>query len=64
LFGLARGLIATILVVLVLKQGGFESEPWWQRSKLIPYAAAAGEQFWSLAGQQVKGLGEQAGVWF
>ena len=24
LFGLARGLIATILVVLVLKQGGFD----------------------------------------
>ena len=64
LFGLARGLIATILVVLVLKQGGFESESWWQRSKLIPYAAAAGEKFWAIAGQQVKGLGEQAGVWF
>lgn len=64
LFGLARGLIATILVVLVLKQGGFESESWWQRSKLIPYAAAAGENFWAMAGQQVKGLGEQAGVWF
>ncbi|MCB1596865.1 MAG: CvpA family protein [Gammaproteobacteria bacterium] len=64
LFGLARGLMAMILVVLVLKEGGFESESWWQRSKLIPYAAAAGEKFWALAGQQVKGLGEQAGVWF
>ena len=64
LFGLARGVIVIILVVLVLKQGGFAAESWWQGSKLIPYAAAAGEEFWGMAGQQVKGLGEQAGVWF
>jgi membrane protein required for colicin V production len=64
LFGLARGAIAIVLVLLVLEEAGFASESWWQRSKLIPYAAAAGEEFWALAGQQVKGLGEQAGVWF
>ena len=64
LFGLARGAIAIVLVVLVLEQAGFASESWWQRSKLIPYAAAAGEELWALAGQQVKGLGERAGVWF
>lgn len=64
LFGLARGGIAVVLVVLVLKQGGFASESWWQGSKLIPYAAAAGEELWTLAGQQVNNLGEQAGVWF
>jgi membrane protein required for colicin V production len=64
LFGLARGVIAIVLVVVVLEQAGFAAESWWQRSKLIPYAAAAGTEFWALAGQQVKGLGEQAGVWF
>jgi membrane protein required for colicin V production len=64
LFGLVRGVIAIVLVVMVLDQAGFASESWWRRSKLIPYAAAAGEEFWSLAGRQVKGLGEQAGVWF
>jgi membrane protein required for colicin V production len=64
LFGLARGVIAIVLVILVLEEAGFASESWWQRSKLIPYAAAAGAEFWGLAGQQVKGLGEQAGVWF
>ena len=64
LFGLVRGALAIILVVLVLEQGGFASESWWRGSKLIPYAAAAGDEFLALAGQQVKGLGEKAGVWF
>ena len=50
--------------MLALSLAGFDAEPWWRQSKLIPYAAAAGEKFWALAGQQVKGLGEQAGVWF
>jgi membrane protein required for colicin V production len=39
-FGLARGALLVALVVYALRAGGFDSEPWWQKSKLLPYAAA------------------------
>ncbi len=38
-FGFARGVVLAGLLVAVLQSGGFEAEPWWQDSKLIPYAA-------------------------
>jgi membrane protein required for colicin V production len=43
LFGAARGILVAGLLVLALQLAGFESEPWWRRAKLIPYAAAVGE---------------------
>ena len=39
LFGFARGVVLGGLLVAILQIGGFEAEPWWQDSKLIPYAA-------------------------
>ena len=39
LFGFARGVVLGGLLVAILQTGGFEAEPWWQDSKLIPYAA-------------------------
>jgi membrane protein required for colicin V production len=37
-FGLARGVLLAGLAIVVLRLAGFSDEPWWQRSKLIPYA--------------------------
>lgn len=39
-FGLARGVLLVALLVVALRLGGFDAEPWWRQSKLIPYAAA------------------------
>lgn len=39
-FGLARGTLLVALVVYAVRAGGFETEPWYQKSKLLPYAAA------------------------
>jgi membrane protein required for colicin V production len=39
-FGLARGVLLVAVLVVTLRLGGFDSEPWWRKSKLLPYAAA------------------------
>jgi membrane protein required for colicin V production len=39
-FGLARGTLLVALVVYAVRAGGFEAEPWYRQSKLLPYAAA------------------------
>jgi uncharacterized membrane protein required for colicin V production len=38
-FGLARGVILIGVVVSLLKVAGFDADPWWRQSILIPYAA-------------------------
>jgi membrane protein required for colicin V production len=53
IFGLARGAVLVGLVVLILDATGFDANPWWQDSKLIPYAAPLAEQFGELAGDSV-----------
>jgi membrane protein required for colicin V production len=42
-FGFARGLLLAGLAIIVMQLAGFSDEPWWQQSKLIPYAAPAAE---------------------
>ena len=37
-FGVARGVLLAGLVVMVLDMMGFREAPWWDQSKLIPYA--------------------------
>lgn len=39
LFGLLRGVLLAGVTVIVLRLAGFAGEPWWQGSKLLPYAA-------------------------
>jgi membrane protein required for colicin V production len=39
LFGVLRGGLLVGLVIIGLRAAGLDAEPWWQRSKLIPYAA-------------------------
>jgi membrane protein required for colicin V production len=38
-FGLGRGVILIGLIIVMLELAGFKETPWWQESKLIPYAA-------------------------
>ena len=52
-FGMARGAVLVGLVVLLLDATGFDANPWWQDSKLIPYAAPLAEQFAEFAGDSV-----------
>jgi membrane protein required for colicin V production len=52
-FGMARGVVLVGLVVLLLDATGFDANPWWQDSKLIPYAAPLAEQFGTIAGDSV-----------
>ncbi|MDH4023580.1 MAG: CvpA family protein [Gammaproteobacteria bacterium] len=59
LFGLARGVVLAGVLVLALELGGFAAEPWWQESKLIPYAAAVAAELRDMAQLQ---LAEQQGV--
>jgi len=38
-FGLGRGIIVVGVIIVVLEIMKFNETPWWQESKLIPYAA-------------------------
>ncbi len=58
-FGMARGVVLVSLVVLLLGQAGFEADPWWQESKLIPYAAPLAKRLGDLAGDGVDLIQEQ-----
>lgn len=51
LFGLARGVLVAALGVLVLQMAGFDQEPWWRESRLVPHVAPLGEWLRSLAEQ-------------
>lgn len=53
LFGAARGVVLAGVLVLALELGGFATEPWWRKSKLIPYAAAVGAELRDVAQAQV-----------
>ncbi|MEO8444413.1 MAG: CvpA family protein [Gammaproteobacteria bacterium] len=59
LFGVARGVLVAGILALALEVGGFVAEPWWQESKLLPYAAKVGDQMRKLAQEQ---LAQQPGV--
>lgn len=53
-FGMARGAVLVSLVVLLLVAAGFDADPWWQESKLIPYAAPLAERLGDIAGDGVE----------
>jgi membrane protein required for colicin V production len=38
LFGLGRGAVLGAILVMALQFTGFDQDPWWAESKLIPYA--------------------------
>jgi membrane protein required for colicin V production len=55
LFGLARGVLLAAVAVITLQVAGVTDEPWWQQSKLIPYAAPVADALRKAAKQ---GLGQ------
>jgi membrane protein required for colicin V production len=52
-FGIARGAVLAAVVVSVLNVAGFDDAPWWNESKLIPYAAPIADR---LSEYAVKGI--------
>jgi membrane protein required for colicin V production len=58
-FGMARGVVLVGVVVLMLDAVGFDADPWWQESKLIPYAAPLAERFGDIAGDGVELIREK-----
>ncbi|MCC7257455.1 MAG: CvpA family protein [Gammaproteobacteria bacterium] len=53
-FGVARGVLLVAVTVIVLRIAAVTGEPWWQESKLIPYAAPVADALREAAEQ---GLG-------
>jgi membrane protein required for colicin V production len=60
-FGLARGVLVAALGVLVLQMAGFEQEPWWGESQLVPHVAPLGEWLRNLAEQGLNYLDGSGG---
>jgi len=58
-FGMARGVLLIGLVILMLEAVGFDADPWWQESKLIPYAAPLADRLGDLAGEGMDLIGGQ-----
>lgn len=58
-FGMARGVLLICLVVLLLDATGFSADPWWQESKLIPYAEPLADRLGDLAGDSVNLIQDQ-----
>lgn len=58
-FGMARGVVLVGVVVLLLGAIGFDADPWWQESKLIPYVSPLAEQFGDIAGEGIELIEEQ-----
>ncbi len=58
-FGMARGVVLIALVVMMLDAVGFDADPWWQESKLIPYASPLAERLGDMAGNGIDQIKEQ-----
>jgi membrane protein required for colicin V production len=50
LFGMARGAVLVGLAVIGLQVTGFDEDPWWVESKLIPLAAPIADSLREVAG--------------
>ena len=58
LFGLGRGAILAALVVIVLQFTGFDKDPWWADSKLIPYTVPVADALRDAAAEGMEMLDE------
>ena len=52
-FGVARGAMLGAVVVSLLQVSGFDADPWWGESKLIPYAAPIADRLGEYAEQGI-----------
>ena len=57
-FGVARGGVLAAVVVAVLQVSGFDEAPWWNESKLIPYAAPIADRLAEYADKGIDMLQE------
>lgn len=53
-FGLARGVLLIAITIVLLRLAGVTDEPWWQQSKLVPYATPVAD---ALRDAAERGLG-------
>ncbi len=57
LFGMARALLLLVVIVAVLDPM-FETEPWWQQSRLLPHLLALQEQVMGILRDLVSAVGD------
>lgn len=55
-FGVARGAVLAAVVVALMQAAGFDEDPWWSESKLIPYAAPIADRLGEYAEQGIEML--------
>ena len=58
-FGMARGFVLVALTVLMLDSIGFDQDPWWSESKIIPLVEPLAGRLGELAGEGVDLIQEQ-----
>ena len=60
LFGCARGVLVTVVVVAVLARLGLSEDQWWVDSRLIPHFVALGDWLQMIGLENADGLIQQA----
>ena len=60
-FGLMRGVVLAGFLIIVMQAAELDKEPWWQESKLIPYATPLTDALGELAeeGREIIDAGEK-----
>ncbi|MFT7684787.1 MAG: membrane protein required for colicin V production [Candidatus Azotimanducaceae bacterium] len=59
LFGCARGVLVTVVVVAILARLGMAEDQWWQDSRLIPHFVALGDWLQMLGWEDANNLMQQ-----
>lgn len=59
MFGLGRGAVLAAIVVIALQFTGFDEDPWWVESKLIPYTEPVAELLRDVASEGMEMLNEE-----
>lgn len=52
-FGVARGVLLAAVLLVVLRVAGLDSESWWRRSKLVPYATPVADALREAAEREI-----------
>lgn len=59
LFGLLRGALIVGVLVMLAQRSGLDQQPWWDKSRLIPYGQAMGSVVASWVGDRVESARER-----
>lgn len=52
-FGIARGVLLAAVLLVLLRVAGLDEEPWWRRSKLVPYATPVADALREAAEREI-----------